>query len=149
MFLKHVMSTESYVSRKGYIGGYGVAEKEHADAVYNLKIAEILFLASEDAPKGVVLEECKALAVTEAELVEANTQRIKVARKMFALYKNLPSKEVRSKWSNIVTTQIRANPWTDLKGKIHNLAREYLIQSVEDCVAFHLLKVFPQDAAEQ
>ena len=68
---------------------------------------------------------------------------------MFALYKNLLSEDAWSKWSNIVASQIGAIQWTDLKGKVRNLAREPLVQSFEDCVTFHLLTVFPQDAAEQ
>jgi hypothetical protein len=65
------------------------------------------------------------------------------------LYKNLLSKDAQTKWSNIVTSQIRAKPWTDLKGKVHNLACRLSMQSFEDCVTFHLLTFLPQDAAEQ
>ena len=48
-----------------------------------------------------------------------------------------------------MASQIVANPWTDLKGTVHAETRIPLVQSFEDCVAFHLLTVFPQDAAEQ
>jgi len=70
---------------------------------------------------------------------------------MFALYENLLSEDARAKWSTttIVTSQIGANPWTNLKGNVHNLAREQSVQSFEDCMTFHLLTVFPQDAAEK
>jgi RNA-binding protein YhbY len=67
-------------------------------------------LVSADAPKGVVLEECKILAEAETVVEETNAQRIEVAGKIFVLYKNLLSKDARSKWSTIVASQIGANP---------------------------------------
>ena len=67
---------------------------------------------------------------------------------MLVLNKNL-SENARSKWSKILASQIKANLWTDLKGRVHTVSRSPLVQSFEDCVTFHLLTVFPQDAAEQ
>ena len=148
-FLKHMMSAVSYVMRKGYFGEYEESKKAHTKVVNNAQKAKDLFLASEDAPKGKDSEECKAVADAEEKVAEANTLRIGVAEKIFALYKNLLSKDAQTKWSNIVTSQIRAKPWTDLKGKVHNLACRLSMQSFEDCVTFHLLTVFPQDAADQ
>ena len=74
---------------------------------------------------------------------------IEVAGNMFVLYKNILSKDAWTKWSTIVASQIGANPWTDLKGKVNNLACDHLVQSFEDCVMFHLLTAFPQDASKQ
>ena len=68
---------------------------------------------------------------------------------MFILYKNLLSKNAQTKWATIVASQIGVNPWADLGGKVHNQSRIPLVQSFEDCTSFHLLTVFPQDAAEQ
>ena len=68
---------------------------------------------------------------------------------MFVLYKNLLSKNARLKWTNIVASQIGANPRTDLKETVHAEPQSPLVQSFEDCVTFHLLTVFPQDSAEQ
>ena len=49
-----------------------------------------------------------------------------------------------------MASQIGANPWTDLKGTpVHTVAQSLSAQSFEDCVTFHLLTVFPLDAAEQ
>ena len=86
----------------------------------------------EDTPDETESEECKALALSEVKVDEANTQRIEVAGKMFTLYKNLLSKDAQTKWSTIVASKIGANPWTDLKGKVHNLARKKLVQSFEN-----------------
>ena len=68
---------------------------------------------------------------------------------MFVLYKNLLSENAWSKWSTIVANQIKVNPWTDLTGNMHTAPQSPLVQSFEDCVTFHLLTVFPQDASEQ
>ena len=89
------------------------------------------------------------LAEAKTVVEETNTLMIEVAGKMFALSKNLLSKNARYKWSTIVAIQIGANQWTDLKGQVHNLAREPSVQYFKECVTFHLLTVFPQDAAEQ
>ena len=90
-------------------------------------------MVSADAPKGVVSDECKTLVEAKTVVEETNAPRIEVAGKMFALYKNLLSEDARSKWSTIVASQIGANPWTDLKGKVHNLACDLSVQSFEDC----------------
>ena len=44
--------------------------------------------------------------------------------------------------------QIGAAPWTDLQGNVQNFSREHYVQSFKDCVTFHLLSVFSNDAAE-
>jgi hypothetical protein len=67
---------------------------------------------------------------------------------MFVLYKNLLSKNARHKWTTIVESQVNADTWTDLQGTVHTVARSPLYQSFKDCVKFHLLTVFPLDAAE-
>ena len=48
-----------------------------------------------------------------------------------------------------MASQIGANPWTDLMWTVHAVPRSPLVHSFEDDVTFHLLTVFPQDAAEQ
>ena len=48
-----------------------------------------------------------------------------------------------------MSSQIGANPWTDLGGQVHNQSQIPLVQSFEDCETFHLLAIFPQNAAEQ
>ena len=45
-------------------------------------------------------------------------------------------------------TQIGASPWTDLQVNVKNNAREHSVQPFKDCVTFHLLLVFLNDAAE-
>ena len=45
--------------------------------------------------------------------------------------------------------QIGAAPWTDLQGHIHVSSREHSVVAFEDCVCFHLLSIFSNDAVEQ
>ena len=70
---------------------------------------------------------------------------------MFVLYKNLLSENARHKWTTIVDSQVDVDNynWKDLMGIVHAVARSPSYQSFEDCVKFHLLSVFPLDAAEQ
>ena len=70
-------------------------------------------------------------------------------KKFFALYKTLLGDNARAKWKRIVTTQVGIAPWTDLYGTVHVTAREPSKTAFEDCVTFHLLSVFPNDAAER
>ena len=49
----------------------------------------------------------------------------------------------------IVERQVDADARTDLTGIVHTIARSPSYQSFKDCVTFHLLTVFPQDATEQ
>ena len=90
-----------------------------------------------------------AFKAADKIVVDKNLECIEVAGKMFVLYKNLLSKSAQSKWNNILASQIDANLWTDLKGTVHAVSQSLSVQSFEDCVTFHLLTVFPQDAAEQ
>ncbi len=68
---------------------------------------------------------------------------------MFQLYANLSSVDARCAWNKIVHEQTKANPYTDLQGLTRKGPRGMLGKSFEDCVMFHLLNVFPNNAAEQ
>ena len=68
---------------------------------------------------------------------------------IFALYKNLLDETTLLKWNKIVHKQIGTSPWTDLNGQSHDTIHEKMVKSFKDCVKFHLLQVFPDDAAEQ
>ncbi len=149
MFLKHVMSAVSYVKRKGYFKEYEAAKIEAGRAVYKAKIAKDLWLAAPMPPEETESPEFTASKNADLNVVDKNLACVKVAGKMFVLYENLLSKNARSKWTTIVASQIGANPWTDLRGTVQSEPRSPSVQSFEDCVTFHLLRVFPQDTAEQ
>jgi len=105
-------------------------------------------MAAAEPPPGTVLLELQALREAKHKVNDKNLACAEVSGKMFVLYKNLLSKNSRSKWSKIVASQIEANPWTNSKGTVHTVSQSPLVQSFEDCVTFHLLTVFPQDAEE-
>jgi len=80
---------------------------------------------------------------------EATTKRDKVAEDMFQLYANLLSVNARCAWNKIVHEQIKASPYTDLQGLTRKEPWGMPRKSFDDCVMFHLLTVFPNNAAEQ
>jgi hypothetical protein len=95
-------------------------------------------------------------AVIKAELKqaleaveEAMTKRDKAAEDMFQLYANLMSVNARYAWNKIVQEQTNADPYTDLQGLTRKGPRGMSCKSFEDCVTFHLLTMFPNNATEQ
>ncbi len=80
---------------------------------------------------------------------EATMKRDKAAKDMFQLYANLLSVNARYAWSKIVQEQTNADPYTDLQGLTRKGPRGMLRESFEDFATFHLLTVFPNNAAEQ
>ncbi len=71
------------------------------------------------------------------------------AKEFFSLYVNLLGEDARFQWDKIVTKQTGTAPWTDLQGKEHQQACKKDHNSFPDCVTFHLLTMFPNDAMEQ
>jgi hypothetical protein len=72
-----------------------------------------------------------------------------VAEGFFLLYANLLSKDARFRWDKIVSSQVRAAPWTDLQGNEHEKEHGKSMESFRDCITFHLLDMFPSNAAKQ
>jgi hypothetical protein len=56
---------------------------------------------------------------------------------------------VKYAWNKIVQEQMEADPYKDLKGVFKKGPRGFLRESFNDCIMFHLLTVFPNNAAEQ
>ncbi len=71
------------------------------------------------------------------------------AEDFFSLCANLLSKDARCRWDKIVFSQVGTAPWTDLQENEHKKECEKSMESFQDCIAFHLLDMFPGDAAEQ
>jgi hypothetical protein len=80
---------------------------------------------------------------------EAMTKSDKAAKDMFQLSANLLSVNARYAWSKIVHEQTKADPYMDLQGLTRKGPRGMSRKSFEDCFMFHLLTVFPNNAAEQ
>jgi hypothetical protein len=71
------------------------------------------------------------------------------ANLMFTFYLNLLSPESKYAWNKIVVEQTESNPFVSLQGVSLEGPRGMLHDSFNDCVMFHLLTVFPINAAEQ
>lgn len=67
----------------------------------------------------------------------------------FQLYSNLLSEDARYHWEKIVEEQIDKVPYKNLQGVEVKEKQVKSWDSFETCVTFHLLTVFPNDAAEQ
>ena len=95
------------------------------------------------------MPELEAFQEAKSKIRDKNLACTEVAGKMFVLYKNLLSKNACHKWTTIVESQVDADTWTDSTVTVHTVAQSPSYKSFKDCVEFHLLTVFPLDAAEQ
>jgi hypothetical protein len=68
---------------------------------------------------------------------------------MFQFYANLLSLDAKHVWNKIVREHTEADPFKDLQGVSRKGPRGFLLESFNKCVMFHLLTVFPNNAAEQ
>jgi hypothetical protein len=68
---------------------------------------------------------------------------------MFQFYANLLSSDAKYAWNKIVREQTDMDPYKDLKSMSRKGPRGLLRESFDGCVMFHLLTVFPNNAAEQ
>jgi hypothetical protein len=120
------------------------SEKEKASK----KTKECAALAN--APSLELCDEYQALynKVTFAKETAKN-KREAAATKMFQFYTNLLSLDAKYLWNKIVWEQTEADPFKDLQGMSRKIPRGLLRESFDNCIMFHLLTVFPNNAAEQ
>jgi hypothetical protein len=71
------------------------------------------------------------------------------ASEMFAFYSNLLSPNSKYAWDKIVSKQMESNPFVNLQGVSLEGPRGMSCKLFNNCVIFHLLSVFPINAAEQ
>jgi hypothetical protein len=74
---------------------------------------------------------------------------IAAASKMFTFYSNLLSPESKYARNKIVGEQTESDPFVNLQGDSLEGPRGLSCKSFNNCVMFHLLTVFPINAAEQ
>ncbi len=67
---------------------------------------------------------------------------------MFQFYANLLSVDAKYTWNKIVKEQMESDPFKDLQGISRKGPRGLSCESFNDCMMFHLLIVFPNNAAE-
>ncbi len=106
--------------------------------------------APSDASAPELREEYKAI-YEKAILAKETTKNQKdaAATKMFQFYANLLSSNVKYAWNKIVREQTDMDPYKDLKGVSRKGPRGLSRESFDNYVMFHLLTVFPNNAAEQ
>jgi hypothetical protein len=71
------------------------------------------------------------------------------ACQMFMFYANLLSVESKCTWNKIVVKQMESDLCVDLQGVSQEGSRGMSRESFNNSVVFHLLTVFPINAAEQ
>jgi hypothetical protein len=69
--------------------------------------------------------------------------------KMFMFYLNLLSPESKYAWNKIVRKQMESDPYVNLQGDSLEGPRGMSCRLFNNCIMFHLLTVFPINAAEQ
>ncbi len=79
----------------------------------------------------------------------AKIQRDAAATKMFQFYAIFLSSNVKYAWNKIVREQTEVDPYKDIQGMSKKGPRGLTRESFIDCVMFHLLTVFPSNAAMQ
>jgi hypothetical protein len=68
---------------------------------------------------------------------------------MFTFYLNLLSPKSKYPWNKIIVKQMEGNPYVNLHSVSLEGPKGMSCKSFNDCVMFHLLTVFPINAAEQ
>jgi hypothetical protein len=167
-FLIHMGSAREAIEKKGYFKSFEDHSDNYSEKRGKVKELKDQLVALKEAiaaqptdPKETTVEaanessaalraETKAdLKVALEAVAEAATQRDKAAADMFQLYANLLSVNVRYAWNKIVQEQTEADPYQDLQGLTRKGPQGMSRKSLEDCVMFHLLTMFPNNAAEQ
>jgi hypothetical protein len=74
---------------------------------------------------------------------------IAAASEMFVFYSNLLSPESKYAWNKIVSEQMESNPFVNLQGVSLEGPRGMSCKLFSNCIMFHLLTMFPINAAEQ
>ncbi len=108
-------------------------------------------VASIDAPHP---ELCTYYQTTNLEKAKfaaetAKNKKESAAKDMFQFYSNLLSADDKYAWNKIVKKQTESDLFKDLQGVSRKGPRGLSCESFDDCVMFHLLTMFPSNAAEQ
>jgi hypothetical protein len=91
----------------------------------------------------VDLEKAKQAQETAKDAMTA------AASLMLTFYSNLLSPESKYAWNKIISEQTESNPFVNLQGVSLEGPRGMFCESFNNCIMFHLLTMFPINAAEQ
>ena len=172
-FLIHVRLAQEAIKKKGYFKAYEENNEAYVELHGKIKSAKAQLATLEESAIGEAgpskkskkTQEAAAAndqvapalrAKIEAELssaqeaaTEAENRAEAAANDMFQLYANLLSVDAKYAWNKIVHEQTASGPYKDLQGCTKKGPRGLSCKSFDDCVMFHLLTVFPNNAAEQ
>ena len=140
----------NFCKHKGFYKSYKRAKTNVADSTTRLaaaqkKINDCSTDPTSSTDRKEALKKILELA-TAANTVKAIPKK---GKNFFSLYKTLLGDNAQVNWSRIVDAQIGAAPWTDLQGNMQDIAHEHYVQSFKQCVTFHLLSVFSNNAEER
>ena len=146
-FLLHTIMARDACARKGLFDDY-------SEAVLRLKKTVEKLETLHD----IELESLDATAASETRVEKKKTKRIRVltvkkkieiAESMFSTYTGLLGPEAKPHLDSIVAQQVNCDKWKNLQGVIQSPALEKSISAFNDCVTYHLLTCFTNDAAER
>eukprot|EP00804_Cyclotella_cryptica_P019249 CCRYP_006145-RA/>CCRYP_006145-RA protein AED:0.47 eAED:0.41 QI:0/0/0/0.5/1/1/2/0/578 len=145
-FLMHVQAALDAVRQKGLDVAFDRVCKDQKVCIKKATKDEEAFKSYSGSDVNPPEEKAyeKALEAT----TKADKAVTSVINQVFSLYSNLLTEEARRPWKKIVSEQIDCSPWTDIYGEEHPEKREQSWGSFMECVSFHLLTVFRNDAAE-
>jgi hypothetical protein len=156
-FLIHVQQAKSKWKWKGLFQDYNDALEAESKAMEQVKgfqkaITNAIGPKSRKDPKDHNQSSPDKLKVSLKDaLLEKKVileAKAMAAEGVFLLYVNLLSKDTQFRWCKIISSQVGAVPWTDLQGNKHKKERGMNMESFQDCITFHLLDMFPGNAAE-
>jgi hypothetical protein len=101
---------------------------------------------NDDSMKAGFLEDLEK--AKQAQSTAQGTMTAAVS-KMFTFYSNLLSPESNYLWNKIVGEQTKSDPYVNLQGDSLEGPRGMSHKSFNNCIMFHLLTVFPINAAKQ
>ena len=169
-FVLHVHSAIHAITQMGLDNNFAEAEKALETAKLDADIAksEYASLCSSEKKKKGKQGDATASSGTNPEPVvspeltaaknayEKAVKAVEAAKlavttagaKPFELYGNLLSDEARQPWDKIIQSRVTRTPWEDIKGVTHTETPTKTWDSFQECVTFHLQKVFCNDAGE-
>jgi hypothetical protein len=173
-FLIHLGCALKAINRKGYSKAYKLANESYVECCSRIKQSKAQLVEldnSTNGEAGTSKKSTKKSNVTTAEASPADqalqaelVSEIKQAREAtdnakakgegatedtFQLYVNLLSVNAKYAWNKTVHKQIASDPYTNLQGCPMKGPKGLLRKSFDDCMMFHFLTVFSNNAAEQ
>jgi hypothetical protein len=169
----HVTAVLEANKKRGHVKDYEMAVKEYEGAKKANESAKAgLALLDRTGEKGKKSRKKKTKEGKKEDAPEADDNPIKAgfledlekakqsqrtakgamtiaASKMFLFYSNLLSPESKYAWNKIVSKQTESDPYINLQEDSLEGRRGMLRTLFNNCVMFHLLTVFPINAAEQ